>query len=77
MYCSVFQLESICSSWDGLQFPLKIGPYTCVICILSKYEVLLVIRVAPDTDWAGYPANIFTGYPVWPDIRYPAGYPAK
>ena len=33
-------------------------------------------RVAPDTDLAGYPANIFAGYPVGypvrPDIRYPA-----
>ena len=29
----------------------------------------MFIMVAPDTDLAGYPANIFTGYPVWPDIR--------
>ena len=28
-------------------------------------------RVAPDTDLAGYPGNIFARY------RYPAGYPAK
>ena len=41
----------------------------------------IMIRVAPDTDLAGYLANILTGYlvgyPVWPDIWYPAGYPAK
>ena len=29
----------------------------------------LINMVAPDTDLAGYPTNIFTGYP--------AGYPAK
>jgi len=33
---------------------------------------LILIRVAPDTDSAGYPANIFAGYLVWLDIRNPA-----
>ena len=27
-------------------------------------------RVAPDTDLAGYPANIFTGYPVNSNIEF-------
>ena len=39
-------------------------------------------RVVPDIYLAGYPAarypaNNFTGYPVWPDTGYPAGYLAK
>ena len=34
----------------------------------------VISRVATDTDLAGYPAAgypaiIFAGYPVWPDIR--------
>ena len=32
-------------------------------------DIYALNRVAPDTDLAGYP--------VWPDIRYPVGYPAK
>ena len=38
------------------------------------------IKVAPDTELAGYPANRFAGYPVSGQIsgiRYPAGYPAE
>ena len=31
-------------------------------------------RVAPDTELAGYPANLFCRIS---GIRYPAGYPAK
>ena len=32
-----------------------------------------IIRVVPDTDLAGYPANNFAGYLAWPDTGYPAG----
>ena len=38
------------------------------------------IRVAPDTEVAGYPANLFcriSGQSVLPDIRYPAQYPTE
>ena len=42
-------------------------------CITS----VIIIRVVPDTDLAGYPAtgypaNNFAGYPAWPDTGYPA-----
>ena len=37
------------------------------VSTLSVY--LLINRVAPDTDLAGYPANIFAGYPAWPDLK--------
>ena len=37
-----------------------------------------VNRVAPDTELAGYPANLFYRISgIRPDIRYPAGYPAE
>ena len=35
------------------------------------------IRVVPDTDFAGYPANMFAGYPVSGRISGVAGYRAK
>ena len=58
-------------------------PKSCVIITLNGSSVYMYVlwaytyipryrynfRVAPDTDLAGYQANIFAGYSVWPDIR--------
>jgi hypothetical protein len=42
--------------------------------LTSGWIASIWIRDAPDTDLAGYPANLKAGYPVRPDTGYPAGY---
>ena len=38
----------------------------------SSVCIVIFVRVVPDTDLAGYPANNFTGYPADRITGYPA-----